>query len=127
MFVRRIDDIYILYKIDALNIYRSSKSNNLLPLIIFENDILPDCQCLFAYTESNLYIFGQNKNNVFTLKRGQLLRIDPSKNYRYLKFLKNFLNLMNTVKPFPLAFDYDGKLYVLSRTTTFSFCRLFNF
>ncbi|KAK1391623.1 hypothetical protein POM88_010679 [Heracleum sosnowskyi] len=72
-------------------------------------------------------LMSENKHHVCTLKRDRLVKLDPSENFRGRKFLKNIRNPMNDDKLVPLAFAYDGKLYVLSRTSGSSSGRVFNF
>lgn len=121
MFVRRDDGIYILYTMDALDFYRRSIPNDsLLPLIVFQPGVLPDCECSFAYIEPYFYVVGQNKHHVFTLKKDRLLKLVPSENYRGGKYVNPVCNPMFRDKFCPLAFAYDNKLYVLSKTPHYS-------
>ncbi|KAK1391606.1 hypothetical protein POM88_010662 [Heracleum sosnowskyi] len=116
MFIRRDIGLYVLYKIDATGLYRSLKTeDNLRPLIVFEPDLLPDCDCAFAYIEPYFYIVGQNKRDVFTLNKNRLLKLVPTNNHRGRKFVTR-IQPMNLDKLAPLAFAYESKLYVLSKT-----------
>lgn len=117
MFVRRDVGLYVLYKIDAIGLYRSlKKDDDLLPLIVFEPDLLPaDCDCAFAYIDPFFYVVGQNKRDVFTINKNRLLKLVPSKNYRGRKFVKQIAPMFRD-KLAPLAFAYDNQLYVVSKS-----------
>lgn len=121
VFLRRNDDRYIIYKIDALSIYYQLPAvpdSQLLPLLVFRHGVLPDCSCAFAYIRPYFYIIGEKKNHVFTVNKDDLVKLTPSKNARGAHYVSPMTSHMSSDKSSPLAFAYQNNLYVISKSPT---------
>lgn len=119
MFVQRNDCRYVIYRIDALDLYLSRIPEAVtLPLVVFRYGVLPNCDCAFAYIKPYFYIVGENKHHVFVIEKKHLLSLSPSKNARGAEFVSPISTPMSSDKSSPLAFAYNNNLYVLSKART---------
>ncbi|KAL8144844.1 hypothetical protein AgCh_003165 [Apium graveolens] len=118
LFVRREDGVYLLYKIDFVNCLEKKDPEEevaLSPLIVFSKKCLAtDCYFAFVFLKPYFYFIGGD-NKIFTIRKSQLLKIDPSEKKRGSRLLKPLDTRMHGNKLDPLAFTYENNLYVISK------------
>ncbi|KAL1823851.1 hypothetical protein ACET3Z_010629 [Daucus carota] len=115
MFVRRDDDRYMIYKFDTPLLVENSESRSfdILPLVVFEDGVLPHCECSFVFIYPYFYIVGAKKEDVFTIDLNVLIALKPSETERGAEFVTRMQPMIADKNP-SLAFSFRHKLYVIS-------------
>lgn len=119
VFVCTEEGMYLLYKFDAIRFFKTRvhEAPNSSPLVVFNNRILPkSCRCAFAYLDGDFFIIGENKAHVFTFSKSRISQLTPKERRRGNDFVLPCTSMLSD-KLDPLAFTYEGNLYVLSRSS----------
>ncbi|KAK1371205.1 hypothetical protein POM88_037297 [Heracleum sosnowskyi] len=107
---------YILYRIHDPLEHSDIGDEFLMPLLVFEPDVLSAGFCALVHIGPFLYFVGEKLTDVFKILKNDISNLVPGPNNLGFKYLRPLKTHMQGPKKNPLVFVANDDLYVISRS-----------